>query len=123
MMKMSNKDLIQRCNALDDLLTAEDKSGASAFSGVTLLKMTRNLRAMVAEYENNYAVDYKRYSKRFYGDDGITLLPDVKKEDAEKELAELLEFTVDVPIITIKPDDVENVHSVSKIMTLDFMIE
>jgi len=121
-MKMSNKDLIQRCNALDDLLTAEDKSGSSEFSGVVLLKMTRNLRAMVAEYENNYSLDYKRYLKRYYADDGKTLLPDVKKEDAEKELSELLNFEVDVPISTIKPEDVENVHSVSKIMALDFMI-
>ena len=121
-MRMTNKDLIKHCNELNDLLQKEEEQGTSSFSGLALLTITRNFRKLIDEYSSNYEKDFARFKKRFYKDDGETLLDDVTAEEANNELSELLEYEVDVPIVMLKPSDVESVHSVTSILALDFMI-
>lgn len=149
-MKMKNIELINRINYLDAVLSAEkerDKTGEKKWfnSGRVHLIITRNLRAFLKEYHENYEKDLMALREKYYttketevtvpADEaaGIeehtetrqieAIRPDMVEDGFLKERNTLLNLEISVPVAKIKPEDLDDVPTVEDAQNFDFMVE
>lgn len=130
-MKMTNRELVNNLNALNEVMFEEDKlpDDKKMFSGRVHLIMVRNIRAMMKEYNENYIKDLTEIRSKHYDSDEVdgemklTLKDGIEQKEADEALNTLLDLEIDVPITKILLEDVEKVPDIGTVEKLNFMVE
>jgi hypothetical protein len=142
---MKNREIIANINNLYALRKRESERNPKTIIGKPLLILSRNLRMLEEEYSDNYMLDLKALRERYYEkkevevtvpadeEKGIkehtekraieSLNADMKKEDYDKELQELLDLDVDVPIMKVSVDLLGSVADAKDADALEFMTD
>lgn len=146
---MKNRELVANLNGIYALRKREQereqKKELKAFTGVPLLIISRNLRSMEKEYNENYAKDLQELREKYFTSkeaevtipankkEGIeehkekreieVLRPDVEEADYNKELNELLDLDVNVPIMRIALNMLESVTDSLDADAIEFMVD
>ncbi len=146
---MKNRELIANLNKLYALREREMERGKKgkekSIKGVPLLIIARNIRSMEKEYNDNYLKDYQELREKFYvkknaevtipadKKNGVeerkekreieVLRPNMVEEGYEKELNELLDFEVTVPIKMIAIDLLNKVEDSLDADAIEFMVD
>lgn len=142
---MKNREIINAIDNLSILKNRQVEKGEKLFSGKALLIISRNLRALWKEYSENYLEDLKELREKYYvtketevtvpadEENGVeehketrsveVLKPELKEEDWNKELQELLDVDVKVPILYLSFDDLDSLTSYADAEAIDFMVK
>ena len=142
---MKNRELIAGINFLADVKERQIKKGKKIFTGRALLIVTRNLRTMLNEYKENYEKDYDELRGRYYvmkeqevtipedKEKGIeehkekqqveVMKPNCKEEDYMRELNELLDLDVKIPLLYLTLDDLVLLDNYEDAERIDFMVK
>lgn len=144
---MKNREMITTLNALYEARKREEnrKEDEKVFTGVLLFTMSRNLRTLEKEYNENYLKDLQELRAKYYeteerevivpadAERGIEEHTEKQKVDvlksgqteAEyvKELNTLLDLEADVPIRKVTIDDVSAIYDFHDMDAIDFMVE
>lgn len=142
---MKNREIIANINNLYALRKRESERKQKTIIGKPLLILSRNLRMLEEEYNDNYMLDLKALRERYYekkevdvtvpADEGKgieehtekrmieSLKADLFREDYDKELQELLDLDVDVPIMKVSVDLLGSVADAKDADALEFMTD
>jgi hypothetical protein len=142
---MKNREIIANINGIIDFRSREAKRDKKTITGHPLLIMSRNFRTLVKEYEENYSKDLQELNAKYYDkkevdvtvpadkEKGIeehterrtvdVLKPWMKEEDHKKELNELLDLDVTVPVMKVNIALLESVTDAQDADALEFMTD
>lgn len=144
---MKNREIIGTLNGLYDLRKREEKreKDEKVFTGRVLFTMSRNLRTLEKEYNENYLKDLQSLREKYYTpkETEVTvpankekgteehkekrnvevLKPNCTEQQFQEELAELLDIDIKVDISKVSPEAVENVYDYRDMDVIQFMVE
>lgn len=146
---MKNRELVANLNGIYALREREQerekKKEPKIFAGVPLLIISRNLRALEKEYNENYVKDLQELRGKYYvkketevtvpadKESGVeehkekreieVLRPDADEAEYNKELNTLLDLDVSVPITRINIHLLEGVTDARDADAVEFMVD
>lgn len=144
---MKNKEIIGTLNALYDARKREEErdKDEKVITGTLLFAMSRNLRALEKEYNDNYLKDLQAIKDKYYdteekeviipadAENGIEehkekqKITVLKSERTEMEYAAevnaLLDFEVDFEVKKVTVDEVKNIYDFRDMDAIQFMVE
>lgn len=144
---MKNRELIATLNGLYDLRKREEKreKEEKVFTGRVLFLMSRNLRTLEKEYNENYLKDLQELRSKYYiskekevviPEDAVkgikehketkkveVLKPDCTENQFQEELGVLLDIEVKPNISKVAPEDLANVYDFKDMDAIQFMVE
>lgn len=144
---MKNRELIGTLNALYDARKREEERGKDekVFTGTLLFAMSRNLRILEKEYNENYLKDLQAIKDKYYDteekevvipadvENGIeehkekqkiaVLKPEQTEMEYAAEINTLLDFEVDLGVKKVAVDEVKNIYDFRDMDAIQFMVE
>lgn len=144
---MKNKEIVATLNGLYGVRKREEErtKDEKVFTGRVLFIMSRNLRTLEKEYNENYLKDLQTLREKYYTtketevvvpadkEKGTeehkenrkieVLKPDCTEEEYIKELNELLDIEAKIDISKVSAADVENVYDFKDMDVIQFMVE
>ena len=144
---MKNREIIATLNGLYALRERENKREKpdKVFTGRILFAMSRNLRTLEKEYNENYVKDLQGIREKYYvaKEEDVTvpanehdgteehtekrrievLKPGCSEDEYMKELNELLDIQVDLNITKVPCSDLDKVYDFKDMDAIEFMVE
>lgn len=144
---MKNRELIGTLNALYDARKREEErdKDEKVFTGTLLFAMSRNLRILEKEYNENYLKDLQAIKDKYYdteekevvipadAEKGIeehkekqkiaVLKPEQTEMEYAAEINTLLDFEVDLGVKKVAVDEVKNIYDFRDMDAIQFMVE
>lgn len=144
---MKNRELIGALNALYDARKREEERGKAekVFTGTLLFAMSRNLRILEKEYNENYLKDLQAIKDKYYDteekevvipadvENGIeehkekqkiaVLKPEQTEAEYVAEINTLLDIEVDLGVKKAAVDEVKNIYDFRDMDAIQFMVE
>lgn len=119
-MKMSNQEVLERCEALGALL--QDSVPLPASISFAIIRNFKNLQPIAEDIDNQRVKIGQTYGQAL--DNGDFFIPEDKRETVTTELNDLLSISSSVPITTFSLDKLSGYDIPLKTMnTLYFMVE
>lgn len=116
---MKNKEIIDSINKLSAFVAHQRETGTSLLSVTGQFAIKHNFK-MLNEHYKTYEETLNDIKEK-YGIEDINYLEDLK-DDAKKELEELLDINVDIELKTLTENDFKDGATFDDISLLEFMI-